>query len=102
VARRLGYGLDRIEDDEIEAPGETGRGMVWLMDSDSWCTTDVRGRLGDWDGVQLDSPLKGTLPGAIHTGSERPPARRGWRSRGAGQTLSRSLSGPLAGHTAAL
>jgi RimJ/RimL family protein N-acetyltransferase len=32
VPRRLGYRLDRIEDDAIEAPAETGRGMVWIMD----------------------------------------------------------------------
>jgi RimJ/RimL family protein N-acetyltransferase len=30
VAKRLGYRLDRIEDHEIEAPGETGRGMFWI------------------------------------------------------------------------
>jgi len=30
VPRRLGYRLDRIDADEIEAPGETGRGMVWI------------------------------------------------------------------------
>ena len=30
VPKRLGYRLDRIEDDEIRAPGETGRGMFWI------------------------------------------------------------------------
>jgi len=30
VPKRLGYRLDRIDDDTIEAPGETGRGMVWI------------------------------------------------------------------------
>jgi RimJ/RimL family protein N-acetyltransferase len=30
VPRRLGYRLDRIEDDVAEAPGETGRGMFWI------------------------------------------------------------------------
>jgi RimJ/RimL family protein N-acetyltransferase len=30
VPKRLGYRLDRIKDDTIEAPGETGRGMVWI------------------------------------------------------------------------
>jgi RimJ/RimL family protein N-acetyltransferase len=29
LARRLGYQLVRIEDDEIAAPGETGRNMIW-------------------------------------------------------------------------
>jgi RimJ/RimL family protein N-acetyltransferase len=29
VARRAGYRLDRIEDDEIETPWETGRSMIW-------------------------------------------------------------------------
>ena len=30
VPQRLGYRLDRIEDDGIQAPGEVGRGMVWI------------------------------------------------------------------------
>jgi RimJ/RimL family protein N-acetyltransferase len=30
VPKRLGYRLDRIEDDTIEAPSETGRGMFWI------------------------------------------------------------------------
>jgi RimJ/RimL family protein N-acetyltransferase len=30
VPRRLGYRLDRIEAEKIEAPAETGRGMVWI------------------------------------------------------------------------
>ena len=30
VPRRLGFRLDRIVDDTIEAPGETGRGLVWI------------------------------------------------------------------------
>jgi RimJ/RimL family protein N-acetyltransferase len=36
VPRRLGYRLDRIEDDQIEAPGEVGREMVWIMNGESW------------------------------------------------------------------
>ncbi|WP_063796015.1 GNAT family N-acetyltransferase [Peterkaempfera griseoplana] len=31
VPRRLGYRLDRIEDDGITAPAESGRGMVWTF-----------------------------------------------------------------------
>ncbi len=31
IARRLGYQLDRVEDDEIEAPGEVGRSMIWVL-----------------------------------------------------------------------
>lgn len=31
IPRRLGYRLDRIEDDEVEAPGEIGRSMVWIF-----------------------------------------------------------------------
>jgi len=31
VPRRLGYRLDRIEDDEVTAPGEIGRSMVWVI-----------------------------------------------------------------------
>lgn len=34
VPRRLGYRLDRIEDDGINAPGDTGRGMVWIKERD--------------------------------------------------------------------
>ena len=30
VPRRLGYRLDRIEEDEVTAPAETGRSMVWV------------------------------------------------------------------------
>jgi RimJ/RimL family protein N-acetyltransferase len=30
VPQRLGYRLDRIEDDEVTAPAETGRSMVWV------------------------------------------------------------------------
>jgi RimJ/RimL family protein N-acetyltransferase len=32
VARKLGYRLDRIEERLAEAPGESGRLMVWLRD----------------------------------------------------------------------
>jgi RimJ/RimL family protein N-acetyltransferase len=32
IPRRLGYRLDRIEDDGIDAPGETGRGMIWVYE----------------------------------------------------------------------
>ncbi|MEY9873918.1 RimJ/RimL family protein N-acetyltransferase [Streptacidiphilus sp. MAP12-33] len=32
VARRLGYRLDRVEDDGVTAPGESGRGMVWVKE----------------------------------------------------------------------
>jgi RimJ/RimL family protein N-acetyltransferase len=30
IPERLGYRLDRIEDDEIATPGETGRSMIWI------------------------------------------------------------------------
>jgi RimJ/RimL family protein N-acetyltransferase len=30
IPRRLGYRLDRVEDDDITAPGESGRSMVWV------------------------------------------------------------------------
>jgi RimJ/RimL family protein N-acetyltransferase len=30
VPRRLGFRLDRIEDDPVQAPAETGRGMFWI------------------------------------------------------------------------
>jgi RimJ/RimL family protein N-acetyltransferase len=36
VPRRLGYELDRIEQDAIEAPGETGRSMIWVTDAARW------------------------------------------------------------------
>jgi RimJ/RimL family protein N-acetyltransferase len=32
VARRLGYRLDRIEERHPEAPGESGRLMIWVVD----------------------------------------------------------------------
>jgi RimJ/RimL family protein N-acetyltransferase len=31
VAKALGYRLDRIQPDEIQAPGEIGREMVWVL-----------------------------------------------------------------------
>jgi RimJ/RimL family protein N-acetyltransferase len=30
VASRLGYRLDRIEDDDVTAPGDVGRSMIWV------------------------------------------------------------------------
>lgn len=30
IPPRLGFALDRVEDDDVEAPGEIGRGMVWI------------------------------------------------------------------------
>jgi RimJ/RimL family protein N-acetyltransferase len=32
IARKLGYRLDRIEELKPEAPGETGRMMIWIRD----------------------------------------------------------------------
>jgi RimJ/RimL family protein N-acetyltransferase len=32
IARRLDYRLDRIEDDGVNAPAESGRGMVWVKE----------------------------------------------------------------------
>ncbi|WP_033222723.1 GNAT family N-acetyltransferase [Kitasatospora phosalacinea] len=32
VARRLGYRLERIEEDGVRAPAESGRGMVWVKE----------------------------------------------------------------------
>lgn len=31
VPQRLGYVLDRVEDDEIKAPAEIGRSMIWIF-----------------------------------------------------------------------
>lgn len=33
VPRRLGYHLDRIESEEIEAPNEVGRSMIWVAEA---------------------------------------------------------------------
>jgi RimJ/RimL family protein N-acetyltransferase len=30
IPRRLGYRLDRIEEDDIHAPAESGRSMIWV------------------------------------------------------------------------
>ena len=32
IPRALGYRLDRVDEDEIRAPREVGRGMVWVFD----------------------------------------------------------------------
>jgi RimJ/RimL family protein N-acetyltransferase len=31
IPARLGYRLDRVEDDAVQAPAETGRSMVWVF-----------------------------------------------------------------------
>lgn len=38
VPKRLGYRLDRVEDDAVQAPGETGRSMVWMIDKGTWAS----------------------------------------------------------------
>lgn len=38
VPRRLGYRLDRIQDGPIEAPGESGPEMVWVVGAADWLT----------------------------------------------------------------
>lgn len=43
VPERLGYRLDRIEEDGIEAPAEVGRGMVWVFPPDAPISRFVRG-----------------------------------------------------------
>jgi len=32
IPRRLGYRLDRVEDDEVTSPGEVGRSMIWVLE----------------------------------------------------------------------
>ncbi|HZD78950.1 MAG TPA: GNAT family N-acetyltransferase [Actinomycetota bacterium] len=36
IPRRLGYRLDRIEPDQVKAPLETGRSMIWVAERDRW------------------------------------------------------------------
>jgi RimJ/RimL family protein N-acetyltransferase len=36
IPQRLGYALDRIDDREPATPGESGREMVWTMQSSHW------------------------------------------------------------------
>jgi len=36
VPRRLGYTLLRVDDRPVEAPGETGRQMVWVVTAAEW------------------------------------------------------------------
>lgn len=36
VPARLGFELDRVEWDEIEAPSEIGRSMTWTVDREAW------------------------------------------------------------------
>lgn len=35
VPRRVGYRLARVEDDEVTAPGEIGRSMIWVYPPDA-------------------------------------------------------------------
>ncbi len=37
VPRKLGYRLDRIDDHEREAPGESGRRLIWVRDAGQAC-----------------------------------------------------------------
>ncbi len=37
IARKAGYRLDRIEEREPEAPGESGRLMIWVRDRTNHC-----------------------------------------------------------------
>ena len=39
VPRRLGYRMTRIEARPAEAPGESGRHMVWVVGAESWVQT---------------------------------------------------------------
>ena len=32
IPRRLGFRLDRVESDEVEAPAEAGQSMVWVLE----------------------------------------------------------------------
>lgn len=34
VARRLGFRLDRVQDEPVRAPAETGRAMIWVLERD--------------------------------------------------------------------
>lgn len=36
VPRKLGYRLTRVIDRPASAPGETGRGMIWVMRREEW------------------------------------------------------------------
>lgn len=38
VPRRLGYRLDRVQEGEVEAPGESGPEMIWVMAAADWLT----------------------------------------------------------------
>ena len=40
IPRRLGYRLDRVEDEEITAPGEIGRNMIWTFPPDEKTTPE--------------------------------------------------------------
>jgi RimJ/RimL family protein N-acetyltransferase len=39
IAKALGYRLDRIQDDEVQAPAEIGREMVWVVSKEGVETT---------------------------------------------------------------
>jgi RimJ/RimL family protein N-acetyltransferase len=46
VARKAGYRLDRIEEREPEAPGESGRLMIWIRDREDPWPGSVRAAAG--------------------------------------------------------
>lgn len=43
VPNRLGYRLDRIDHVHAEAPGETGRSMIWTVGAAEWVTASSSG-----------------------------------------------------------
>lgn len=46
VPRRLGYRLDRIEEREPGAPGESGKRMIWIMTPDAYPGSTAHRRAG--------------------------------------------------------
>ena len=46
VARRLGFTLDRIEQNEIETPAESGRNLVWILDRAAYLAGALEGAAG--------------------------------------------------------
>jgi len=46
VARRLGFALDRVEQNEIETPAESGRNLVWILDRAAYLAGALEGAAG--------------------------------------------------------
>lgn len=77
IPRALGYHLDRIDADAIEAPGEIGNSMIWVLRK---TMNEVEGPPPEGDGLPV-AERSSTVPGLDGTLEHRRQSRHSGRSR---------------------